>query len=224
MRRMRRLVEHFANGIFEHADIDHAVGLGDADALDEIADRGRRHAAAAQSGERRHARIVPAFDMAATHELGQHALGQHRVGDVEPRELVLPRPRRHRQVVEEPVVERPMILEFERADRMRDVLDRVRLAVREVVARIDSPRVAGARMAGMQNAVEHRIAQIDVAGRHVDLGAQHPRAVREFAGPHAAEQVEIFLDARGRGTGCSCPARSGCRAFARISSCDWSST
>ena len=31
--------------------------------------------------------------------------------------------------------------------------------------------------------------------RHVDLGAQHARAVRKFAGAHAAEQVEVFLDA-----------------------------
>ena len=49
-------------------------------------------------------------------------------------------------------------------------------------------------MVGVQDAVEHRIAQIDVARRHVDLGAQHPRAVREFAGAHAAEEIEILLD------------------------------
>jgi len=41
-----------------------AVGLGDADALDEIADRLGRHAAPAQAAKRRHPRIVPAFDMA----------------------------------------------------------------------------------------------------------------------------------------------------------------
>ena len=50
-------------------------------------------------------------------------------------------------------------------------------------------------MCGVQDAVEHRIAQVDVAGRHVDLGAQHARAVRKLAGAHAAEQVEVLLDA-----------------------------
>ena len=200
------------------AEIDHAVGLGDADALDEIAHRLRRHAAAAQPGERRHARIVPAVDVSSRHQLVQHALRQHRVGQIEPRELVLVRPRRHRQILDEPVVERPVILEFERADRMRDALDRVRLAVRVVVARVDAPFRAGARMRRMQDAIEHRVAQVDVARRHVDLGAQHARAVRELARAHAAEQVEIFLHACGRGTGCSCPARSVCRASARISS------
>ena len=65
--------------------------------------------------------------------------------------------------------------------------------------------VAGARMLGVQDAVEHRVAQIDVARGHVDLGAQHARAVRKLAGAHAAEQVEVFLDAAVADTGCSVP-------------------
>ena len=211
MRRSAVLLSTSRIAELEHADIDHAVGLGDADALDEIADRLRRHAAPAQAGERRHARIVPAGDMAAAHQLGQHALGQHRVGEVEPRELVLPRPRGHRQVVEEPVVERPMVLELERADRMRDALDRVRLAVREIVARIDPPLRAGARVRRVQDAVEHRIAQVDVAGRHVDLGAQHARAIRETRRRACGGTGRGSPRRCGRGTGCSCRARSACR-------------
>ena len=192
---LRRLVEMLADRELEHADIDDAVGLGDADALDEIAHRRGRHAAAAQARERRHARIVPAADMAAADQFREHALRQHRVSQIEPGELVLMRMRRHRQVCEEPVVERPVILEFERADRMRDAFDGIRLAVGEIVARIDAPGLAGARMLGMQDAVEHRIAQIDIARGHVDLGAQHAGMVGELAGAHAAEQIEVLLDA-----------------------------
>ena len=99
-----------------------------------------------------------------------------------------------------------MILEFERAERVGDALDRVRLAVGEVVARIDVPRRAGARVAGIEDAVEHRVAEIDVAGRHVDLGTKHPRPIRELAGAHAGEEVEILRDARARDTGCCVPA------------------
>ena len=170
------------------------LALDDADALDEIADRFRRHAAAAETGNGRHARIVPAGDIAAAHQSGQHALRQQRMGDVEPRHFILMRLRRHAQVFDEPVVERPVILEFERADRMRDAFDGVGLAMGEIVARIDLPGVAGARMRRMDDAVEHRVAQIDVARRHVDLGAQHARAVGEFAGLHAGEQIEVFLN------------------------------
>src|SRR5262245_22383788 len=86
-----------------------------------------------------------------------------------------------------------MVLEFECAEGMSDVLDGVRLAVRKIVARIDAPGGAGAGMTCMQDTVEHRVAQIDVARGHVDLGPQHARCVREFAGPHAAEQVEVLF-------------------------------
>ena len=41
--------------------------------------------------------------------------------------------------------------------------------------------------------VHHRVAQIDVAGGHVNLGAQGARAVRKFPGPHAREQVQVLL-------------------------------
>ena len=163
--------------------------------------------------ERRHARIVPAVDMAAPHQLGQHALRQHGVVDVQPREFVLLRPRRHRQVRDQPVVQRPVILELQRAERMRDALDRVRLAVREVVGRIDAPFVAGARVRGVQDAVQHGIAQVHVARGHVDLRPQHARAVGKLARAHAAEQVEILLD-RPVATG-AVTARLGQRAAHR---------
>ncbi len=184
-----------ADGKLQHRHIDDAVGLGDADALDEVADRGRRHAAPPQARQRRHARIVPAGDVAAAHQFGEHALRQHRMGQIEPGEFVLVRVRGHRQVFQKPVVKRPVILEFQRADGMGDAFDGVRLTVGEIVARINAPGFAGARMLGMQDAVEHRVAQIDIARRHVDLGAQHARAVGKFARAHAAQQIEIFLHA-----------------------------
>ena len=86
-----------------------------------------------------------------------------------------------------------MVLEFERADRVRDALDGVGLTVGEIVAGIDRPFGAGARVARAQDPVERGIAQVDVAGGHVDLGAQHARAVCKLAGAHAAEVVEVFL-------------------------------
>ena len=87
-----------------------------------------------------------------------------------------------------------MVLELERAERVRDALDRVRDGVRVVVHRVDAPRVAGAVVGGVPDAVDHRVAQVDVRRRHVDLRAQHARAVRELARPHPLEQVEVLLD------------------------------
>ena len=92
-----------------------------------------------------------------------------------------------------PVVERPVVLELQRADGVRDPLDRVRLAVRVVVHRVDAPLVAGAVVLGVQDAVHHRVAHVEVGRRHVDLGAQRARSVGELAGLHAREQVEVLL-------------------------------
>ena len=69
---------------------------------------------------------------------------------------------------------------------------------------------------GMQDAVQHRVAQVHVARRHVDLGPQHARAVGELAGAHAAEQVEVLRRRCGRGRGCCGRARSACRAGAHL--------
>ncbi len=148
--------------------------------------------------------------MALLDHLDQAALGQHRIFHVQPGELVLARPGADRQVLDEPVVERPVRLELQGADRMGDALDRIRLAMGEVVGRIDAPGIAGARMAGMQDPVEHRVAQIDVAGAHVDLGAEHLGAVLERAGAHLPEQLQVLGHAAGPPG--AVPARLGERA------------
>ena len=92
-----------------------------------------------------------------------------------------------------PVVERTVIFEFERADGVRDAFNRIRLAVRKVVHRVNAPIIAGAVMLGVQNAIHHRIAHIQIRRRHIDLCAKSARAVREIAAPHALQQIQIFF-------------------------------
>src|SRR5437763_15296714 len=88
------------------------------------------------------------------------ALGGHGVSEVQARELDLPGERRReeagfRDALVEPVVERPMVLEFERAERMGHALDAIGQAVRPVVRRVDAPLVAGAVVVRMPDAVHH---------------------------------------------------------------------
>ena len=132
------------------------------DHVQEVAQTFGREAASTEGGDRGHARIVPAPHVAVAHELPQEALREHGVREIEAGELVLMRARRHRQVLEQPVVERPVILELQRAQRVRDALDRVGLAVREVVQRIDAPFGTCARVDRVQNPVQHRVAHVDV--------------------------------------------------------------
>src|SRR5919197_41551 len=118
---------------------------------------GRRTAIRRKAVRLSTARIVPAADVSATHQFGEHPLGQHRMCEIETREFVLPRSRRNREMFEKPVVQGPVVLEFEGAEGMADVLDGIGLTMGKVVARIDTPGRAGARMARVQNAIEHGV-------------------------------------------------------------------
>jgi len=94
---------------------------------------------------------------------------------------------------EEPVVERPVRLELQRAEGVGDALDGVGLAVGPVVRRIDAPLVAGTGVVLAADAVHHRVAQVEIGRGHVDLRPQGARAVGEFAAAHAPEEVEVLL-------------------------------
>jgi len=94
---------------------------------------------------------VPTLD-----ELQELALAHHRMRQVEPGELDLLR-MEDAERVEIPVVERAVILVLQRADGMRHALDRIGLAVRPVVHRVDAPRIARALVRGLADAVHDRV-------------------------------------------------------------------
>src|SRR6185369_4401096 len=135
-----------ADRVIEHGQIDDAVGFGHADASHEVADCLRWHPAATLARESRHTRIVPAAHDAAPYQLRQVALGKYRIPEIEAGEFGLARARRDRQVVEQPVVKGTMVREFQSAERVRDMLYGVRLAMREIIGRIYAPVGAGARV------------------------------------------------------------------------------
>ena len=60
------------------------------------------------------------------------------------------------------------------------------------VHRVDAPAVAGVVMRRPLDAVDHRIAQVDVRARHVELGAQHGGAVGELAGLHLSQPCQVL--------------------------------
>ena len=61
-----------------------------------------------------------------------------------------------------------------------------------VVHGVDAPGIPRALMRRMADAIEHGIAQIDVAGRHVDLRAQHGSAILEVPGAHSAKELQVL--------------------------------
>ncbi len=197
----RDRVEVVAHDVVVKRQLDAAVDGRDAGLVAEAPQRLGADAAAPLPGDRRHARVVPARDVALGHEAEQLALAHHRVVQVEARELVLVVARlRDADRVQVPVVERAVDVELERADRVRDALDGVGLAVGPVVERVDRPRVAAAVVVRVAaDAVHQRVAQLHVRVRHhavlrVDPGAEDERAVRVLAAAHLVEEAQVLLD------------------------------
>ena len=75
------------------------------------------------------------------------SLTHHRVGEIEPCKLDLLR-MENLQLLDVPVIERTVIFKFERANRMRDLLDRIGLTVGEIVHRVNAPLIPGAMVMG----------------------------------------------------------------------------
>ena len=139
----RAAIQILADAVLELRHVDDVLFLRHADPRAEVADRLRRVAAAPQAADRRQPRVVPARHVPLLHQLQQLALAHHRVIQVQARELDLLRLVALDERVHQPVIERTMVLELQRAERMRDPLERVRQRVRVVVHRVDAPGVAG---------------------------------------------------------------------------------
>ena len=135
--------------------------------------------------------------MAFFHKLAQLALAGDDVADVQPRKFVLARRRGLQQAAfgqarQQPVVKRALVFKFERADAVGDLLQRVFNRVREGVHGVDAPFVARVVVRGVADAVDGRVAHVDVGRGHVDLGAQHHAAVGVLAGPHFGKARQVL--------------------------------
>ncbi len=186
------MVKMFAGRILENQDIDRAVEARHPDRVAEVSNRFGGETPTAKAAQGGHAGIVPTCNVPFGHQLQKLALAHHSVRQIQSRKLHLPWMVDAKRLAE-PVVERTMVLEFKCADRMRDAFDGIGLTVRPIVHWIDAPGVPRAMMVGVHDAVENRIAKIEICGGHIDLGAKGTSAIWKFAGLHAFEQVEIFF-------------------------------
>ncbi len=187
-------VELFADASFQQLDFDDVVAAGHAGFVAESADGGRRVAPAAQPREGGHAGVVPALYVPFFHQFEQAPLAGDHVGDVHAGELDLPAGE-NLEFLDEPIVEGPVVAKLQGAQGVGDALDAVALPVREIVHRVDAPRVARAVVPFVLDAVHDGVAHVHVGRRHVDFGAQHAASIGEFAFAHAFEKVKVFLHA-----------------------------
>src|SRR5215203_5751096 len=78
---------------------------------------------------------------------------------------------------------------------MSHPFNRIGKRMGKVVHWINAPLVPRAIMMGMADAIEQWVTHLHVGGSHVNLGAQHMRAIGKLTSPHAAKEVEILLHA-----------------------------
>ena len=192
-----RRIQYLAHRLLQYRHVDQLVGLRHAGPLAEQPDGSRRITTPTQARDGRHAWIVPARHDALVHQSLQLALAGDGVGEVHPGKLDLPRQRGIQQAGfghagQQPVVQWPVILELQRAQRMGDPLQRIFQRMRIVVHRVDRPGIARAMVVCQTDPVQDRVAQVDVGRSHVDLRAQHHRAFRVFALPHLPEELQAF--------------------------------
>ena len=88
------LVEILAYGVLEHSDIDDDIvaPFSDSDGVAKIANRRRRETPAPESGQRRHAGIIPASHRTIVHQQKQSAFAQHGIAEVQTSEFDLQGP------------------------------------------------------------------------------------------------------------------------------------
>jgi hypothetical protein len=101
------------------------------------------------------------------------------------------------QAVHQPVVKRALVFKLQRADAVGDLLQRVFNRVGKGVHRVDAPFVAGVVVGGAADAVDGRVAHVDVGAGHVDFGTQNHSAIGMLSLRHLPETFQIL----GRGAG-----------------------
>ncbi|OIQ70880.1 hypothetical protein GALL_475040 [mine drainage metagenome] len=76
---------------------------------------------------------------------------------------------------------------------MGDLLQRILNRVGKGVHGVDAPHIAGVVVGGAADAVDGRVAHIDVGAGHVDFGAQHHGTVFMLAVAHFAQDAQVFV-------------------------------
>jgi len=185
-------VQILAKAAFQERPVHGGIHLGNTDPLTEGANCLRSIAAAPQSAKGGHPGIIPTGNAAFFHQPAKLALAHDGVINTETRKFDLPRLAGDVGVVDDPVVKRAVRLILQRTERVGDALQRVLDRVSKIVHREDAPFGSLTVMFNIPDAVDDRIAHVEIAAGKIDFCAQSVFSFREFAVFHPFKQIEIF--------------------------------
>ncbi len=187
------LVQILPQAVLQEGVFHRAGNLGHADALAEIADGGGGIASPAQAAEGWHPGIVPAGDLLFLHQLTELALGHDGMVDAQPGKLDLPGLGGDGNIVDDPIIQGAMVLIFQRAEGVGDVLQRVLNRMGKIIHGEDAPFGALPVVLDVADPIDHRIPHIEVAGGQVDLGPQGIFSLGKLAVFHPFKQLQALL-------------------------------
>ena len=110
--------------MLQQLDLNCAVGAGDSDVLTEVSQGLGRYAAPPLTGQRWHARVVPAVYVAFLNKPHEAPLAGHNVGELQLGELDLAR-MVDAQGLQVPVVQGAVVQVLKRTERMSNAFNRV---------------------------------------------------------------------------------------------------
>src|SRR5436190_21539526 len=87
-----------------------------------------------------------------------------------------------------------IIVKLQSAHRVCHPLNRIRLTMRVIVHRVNTPLTTRTMMLHVENSIHDWIAQTKVWRTHIDLCAQRAQAIRVFPLFHSLEKIEILFD------------------------------
>ena len=183
-----------ADAVLEEADVAAGVRLRDTAQGHELTERLRCVATTTKSRDGDETRVIPAIDDAILYQLLDVTLTGDNIGQIQLRELDLARRMREITVLYNPVIERAMILELQRAEGVRDALYGVLDRVCEVIHRVDAPLVTGVVVMHVGHTVDDRVTHVQVRGCHVDLRTQGQGTVCVLAVLHVLEELKVLFD------------------------------
>ena len=183
-----RLIQMFTDTIFQQRHIHDDFPPGHSHLFSKHPNRFGGITTPAQSANSRHSGIVPTGNILFLYQFQQTPFTHHCIIQVATGEFNLPWPVLGRcQLIQKPIVKRPMNLKFQRTDRMSDSFEIVTLSMSKVVHRIDAPPITGSMMATVDNPVHDRVTHQHIGSSHIDLSPQHPATFRELSIFHPPE-------------------------------------
>mmetsp|Transcript_71870 Transcript_71870/g.158711 ORF Transcript_71870/g.158711 Transcript_71870/m.158711 type:complete len:371 (-) Transcript_71870:395-1507(-) len=171
-----------------------AVAVADAHPVGHALQPLRPHAAAPDAADRQQPWVVPAADVALLHQPQELSLGGHSTLHFQPGKLLLVWSAwNDAAIIQEPVVQGPVVLKFQGANGVRDTFDGILVAVRKVVHRIDLPLVTASVVTAETNPVHGWISHVHVGMLHIDLRSQQLRTFCVLSVLHLLEELQVLL-------------------------------